>query len=107
MATRSALAAKSFNQIYPSVRSMMNQMGCSGHVKTFYDGTAVIDLIVTGNNVTASLSIVISTKLDDKGNVIGYRFADSERMRECKSVSEALQLTRTLVYRTKNILAKV
>lgn len=107
MSCRSPRAAETFNRLYPQVRSMMSQMGCSGHVKVFFDGSAVIDLIVTSNNCTVNLSISVTTKLDKEGRVIGYRYADSERLQECGNLGEVLQLAHGMVYRTKTVLNKV
>lgn len=85
----------------------MQQRGCTAKLKTFYDGSAVVDLIVFGSNTSVSLSVVISSKLDEKNKVIGYRVADSEKFKDCQNLGECTTFIRSLVYKTKMILSRV
>lgn len=107
MSRISPRANQTFNSLYPGIRTLMTQRGCTSNLKTFYDGSAVVDLVVFGSNTSVNLSVIISSILDDKNNIIGYRCADSERTKDCKTLAECIMFIRSLVVRTKNILMKV
>lgn len=107
MSRISPLASITFNSLAPQVRTLMSQRGCTATLNTYFDGSATVDLVVFAGNTSVTHSIVISTKLDEKNQIIGYRIADSERMKECANLGECVAFMRSLVHKTKTILSRV
>lgn len=105
---RSALANQTFNTLYTGMRSVATSKGVSFDVKSFNDGSAVVNFIVTARNVSVTQAVCVTPIMAaDNKKVEKWRVADDERTLLVNTLAEALSKIRGLVASTRSILSKV
>lgn len=105
---RSVLANQTFNTLYTGMRSVASSRGVTYNVKTFNDGSAVINLIVTAKNVSVTQSVcIVPLMSDDEKSVEKWRVSDDEKVKIVKNLPDAINQVRSLIAQTRSILNKV
>lgn len=103
---RSSIATKNFNTLYNGLRSAINSRGISVSVKTFYDGSAVVNIMVSASNASVTLSTIICA-IYENDKIIGYRASNEDKSIEVEDLSKVISFCRNLVADTRIILSKI
>lgn len=106
---RSDISMRVYNALYGLLKSSISQRGLSFKLKTFNDGSAVANIIITARNVSVELSAVIvpiyDTREDEK--IVGWRASDDNFKREYKTLPETVNFVRSMISESRSVLNKI
>lgn len=104
---RSDISLRVYNALYGSLKSSISQRGLSFKLKTFNDGSAVANIIITARNVSVELSAVIVPIYNVDEKIVGWRASDDNFKREYKTLPETVNFIRGMVSEARSVLNKV
>lgn len=104
---RSQIATSTYNILYGGVRSFASQKGMSCSIKVFFDGSAVININVSGSNVSVQVSTITHPVFDKNGKVIKWIASNEDATREFQDLSGVIGFCRSMVNDTRVILSKI
>ena len=103
---RSQIASENYNLLYAGIKSFTGQRGMSCSIKTFFDGSAIVNINVSASNTSVTVSAII-VALYENDRIVGYRVSNEDKSLKVDKIQECIGFCRTLVNDTRVILSKI
>ena len=103
---RSKISTDNYNYLYNGMRSVASSRGISYNVKTFFDGSGVVNITVSSQGATVTRSVIVCALYSD-GEIIGYRASNEDKMQTFEKIQECVQFCKNIVTQTRMILSKI
>lgn len=101
-------AVSTFNKLYPKVRSAISSYtGTSFTLKTFFDGSAVVNVNIFYANKTVEYSCLIKVNYDENETVVNCQFIDENRAKSFDKIEQCANEIKSTVVKTRTYLSRI
>lgn len=103
------LSLSTFDKLYVRLRSAVSSYkGASFNLKTFADGSAVVNVVISYSNRSVTYSCLLVVIYDDsESDVISCRLVDDKKIQEFESIEQSVSAIKNTIVKTRTYLSRI
>lgn len=97
-----------FNKLYPRIKSVISSYsGTSFTIKTFFDGSAVVNVVIFYGNKSVDYSCLVKVNYSESGEVVGCNLVDDNKIQNFDKIEQCVGSIKSTVVKTRTYLSRI